>query len=277
MDSSVRVLVTGGAGLLGRALLRTAPAGFELHATRRSRPVDGAIGHAVDLADARAVAELVGALRPALVIHTAYDKDNLERDVVQATRAIAAAAAACGAWLVHLSTDIVFDGEQAPYGEDAPAAPLNDYGRAKAEAERAVRDGGRRHSIVRTSLIVPEEGESELLRSLRQPEPAQGFVDELRCPIADTDLARQIWELAALPEGERGGAWHLAGPEVISRFALALLVATRHGIPAGQVVPALNRSYSPRRPRDLRLSLARAEAALRTRARPISEVLFPTG
>ena len=78
----MRVLVTGGAGLLGGALIRGAPEGVEVHATWRETPVEGAEAHRVDLADAAAVDALLARLRPAIVIHTAYGKHDLDRDVL---------------------------------------------------------------------------------------------------------------------------------------------------------------------------------------------------
>ncbi len=270
----MRVLVTGGAGLLGTALIRAVPAGVELHATQRERPVEGAEAHRVDLADAAAVDALLGRLRPAVVIHTAYGKHDLDRDVVRATRNVAEACARASAGLVHMSTDVVLDGEGAPYDESAAPAPISDYGRAKAEAERAVGEILPGAAIVRTSVIVQVDEENETVRHLRAGTLPPAFVDELRCVIAVDDLAAQLWELALLPADRRGGVWNLAGPEALSRHALAVLLALRFGVDPRAVVPGLNRGFTPPRPRDLRLSTARADRELATRARPISEVLF---
>jgi len=99
------------------------------------------------------------------------------------------------------------------------------------------------------------------------------FVDELRCPIGVEDLAGELWEIAALPEDARGGVWHLVGPEALSRYALGVLVARRHGADADAIVPARSRGVGLPRPRDLRLLTTRADRELRTRPRAISEVL----
>ena len=79
--------------------------------------------------------ELFERLRPDVVIHTAYRQDEDDVNTVGSEN-VARAAAAVGARLVHLSTDVVFDGRKgAPYVEDDPVSPVTDYGRAKAEAE----------------------------------------------------------------------------------------------------------------------------------------------
>jgi dTDP-4-dehydrorhamnose reductase len=268
----VKALVTGGAGRLGSALLATAPAGVEVHATWRGTPLATPRTHRVELAGTAQVGVLLEALRPDVVIHTAYSQRDLAGDVVAATRNLARAAAARGARLVNLSTDMVYGGDCAPYAEGDTPAPINEYGRAKleAEAEAAAMAGA---ANVRTSLIVRTLAKDETVTALRNGTLPPAFVDELRSPIADVDLARQLWELAALPAEQMAGVWHLAGPESVSRYTLAVLLARSAGLDPAAVGTALNRDFLPPRPRDLRLLTARADRELTTRARPISEVL----
>ncbi|HEU4558309.1 MAG TPA: SDR family oxidoreductase [Longimicrobium sp.] len=273
----MRVLVTGGAGLLGTALVGIAPEGIDLHATQRSTPVpEGPRAHTMDLADDRAVEALFAEVRPDVVIHTAYGKTDFARDIILATRNVADACGRAGAALVHISTDVVFDGERAPYAEDDPPSPLTEYGQRKAEAERVVRQLAPSAAIVRTSVIVRTDGEDAVVKQLRAGTFPPAFVDELRSAIAVEDLAAQLWELALIPRERMAGVWHLAGPEAVSRYTLATLLALRHGI-RGKIVPALNREFTPRRPRDLRMLTTRADRELKTRARPISEALFSPG
>jgi dTDP-4-dehydrorhamnose reductase len=277
----VRILITGGAGLLGSELIARAPAGADLHATQRSRPVAGAEAHTVELSDPGVTGALLERLRPDLVIHTAYSQaaETAERDVLRATESLVHACAAARCDLIHVSTDAVFDGEHAPYAERDEPAPVHAYGRWKAAAERAVRERLPRAAIVRTSLIVrthpPDAGSAWVVNGLRRGEPMRLFVDELRCPIAAEDLAAQLWEIAAVPADARAGAWHLVGPEALSRYTLGVLVARRHGVDADAIVPARSLGAGLQRPRDLRLLTTRADRELRTRARPIGEVLSP--
>jgi dTDP-4-dehydrorhamnose reductase len=276
----VRVLITGGAGLLGGELIRQAPAGIDLHATRRSSPVAGAPSHAVDLADTDAVDALWDALRPDLVIHTAYTQNAGERDVWRATENVVRGCVAVGAGLICMSTDALLDGESSPFAESAEPAPVHEYGRWKSMAERHVRERMPDAAVVRTSLIVrahpPDRNSAWVTDALRRGEPVRLFTDELRCPIAVEDLAAQLWEIAALPADARGGVWHLAGPEAVSRYALGVLLAVRAGLDPAAIIPIPSASAPSPRPRDLRLLTARADAALRTRARPVSAVLFPS-
>lgn len=275
----MRVLITGGGGLLGGELICQAPAGVEVHATRRTSPVEGAESHGVELADAEAVEALWMRVRPDLVIHTAYSQAEGERDVWRATESVVHACRASGAALVCMSTDALLDGESSPYAESAEPAPVHEYGRWKARAELHVRAEMPDAAVIRTSLIVraepPDRNSAWVVDALRRGEPVGLFTDELRCPIAVEDLAAQLWEVALLDPTRREGVWHLAGPEAVSRYALGVLLALRHGVDPAAILPALSASAPAPRPRDLRLLTPRADRELRTRPRPISAVLIP--
>ena len=280
MTSQTRVLITGGAGLLGNCLLHLAPAGLELHATQRQTPItaDGVIAHTIELSDEAAVAALFAQVRPDLVIHTAYSMHAGERDIWRPTAHVVAGCQATQAELIHLSSDVIFDGESAPYNEADEPEPVHEYGRWKTKAERYVRQQDPQAAIIRTSLITqftPLDTRSAwVANSLRENKPISLYVDELRCPIIVEDLAHQIWEMTTLSADERAGVWHLVGPEVVSRYALGLLVAAHEGLDPAAITPALNGSSARPRPRDLRLLTTRADQMLNTTARPISMLLL---
>jgi dTDP-4-dehydrorhamnose reductase len=260
VSSMQRLTVTGGCGYLGRALVARAPArGWEVRATWFERPpsADGDWIR-VDVRDGAAVANaLAGA---DAVVHTAYRQGEGEWDVnVTGSEAVARAAAGCR--LVHLSSDVVFSGERGNYVEDDAPAPVNSYGRSKAEAERRVAAAHPAATLVRTSLIYGGEEPGPQERLAR--ENRRFFVDELRSPVHVGDLADAILELLAL---EVPGPLHVAGADDVSRFEFAVLL----GADPEQLVAART---TPERAPNVTLDSSRARGLLSTRLRGVREVL----
>jgi dTDP-4-dehydrorhamnose reductase len=267
----VRVLVTGAGGLLGSAVCRTAPPAVEVVGAVRTSPApDGVPTFPVDLAGPDAVDAMAGR-RPDAVIHCAYGMNRA--DIVGATESVVGACVASGAALVTISTDALFDGEQAPYVESDPPSPITDYGRWKAEAEDIVGTALPDAAIVRTSLLVhsdpPDHGAEWLAATIRRGERVTLFDDELRCPVMAPDLAACLWELVALPPEGRGGVWHVAGPLAMSRAELGRLMIEHYDLDGSKVDVASQASVPGPRPRDVRLSCERALRTLHTRPRPV--------
>lgn len=150
----MRILVTGGRGLVGGPLARRLGASHEVLAV----DVDE-----LDVRDAAACERTVAAFRPERVAHLAAwtDVDGAEKDAAGAAavnaegaRNVAAACRRAGAAMLYVSTDYVFDGtKRAPYAEDDPVAPLSVYGRTKLDGERLVRETAARWWIVRCQSI----------------------------------------------------------------------------------------------------------------------------
>jgi dTDP-4-dehydrorhamnose reductase len=252
------LLVTGGSGYLGRELLRRRPGA--VGASRGS-------GVRLDVRDAAAVQAALGELRPAVVIHTAYAMDDRATTYGGAVN-VARAAARIGARLIHLSTDVVFDGEKgAPYVEEDEPTPVTAYGRDKADAEPAVRDAHPEALVVRSSLMYggAEPGRHE--RTAADPESVF-FTDELRSPVHVGDLAGALLELAG---GEHSGILHVAGADALSRYDFARLLAPHPERVRGSTIEGSGLA----RPRECVLSSARAATLLRTRLRGAREVLEP--
>ena len=124
--------------------------------------------HCGDFANPAGVAETVRTLRPDVIVnaaaHTAVDKAESEADLARTLNAttpgaIAQEAAKLGAWLVHYSTDYVFDGSgNRPWVETDPPAPLSVYGRTKLEGEQLIAEAGAKHLILRTSWVYAARG-----------------------------------------------------------------------------------------------------------------------
>jgi dTDP-4-dehydrorhamnose reductase len=262
-----RLFVTGLGGYLGAELGRRAPAaGWE---------VAGIVGSAqLDVRDAEGVRAAVVAARPDVVVHTAYRMDDATVNV-EGTRAVVAAAAAAGARLVHLSTDVVFGDGDRPLTEDDPPGPVTEYGASKLEAERACPPDA---LIVRTSLLYggarPSPHEVAAIEAADGARDMAFFTDEVRCPIAVGDLAQALLELAASgfdpAHPPPTGPLHVAGADALDRLQFARLVAAHRGRDPDALRGGVG---GPGRPKRLELDCSRAQAILRTRLRGAREVL----
>lgn len=251
-----RLLVTGATGYLGQVLVG--------HASASGWDVTGVGSADVDVRDRRAVEALVADARPDVVVHTAYRRDGptAAAVIVDGTAHVANATAAAGARLVHLSTDVVFDGRAGrPYREPDLQTPITDYGRAKATAEHLVRTLTPTALVVRTSLIYGGPGGPVSPHEEVAHDPAATFWDDVvRCPVQVDDLARALLELAP---AELTGILHVAGPEAVSRRQFAELIIGR---------PVRHAPAPADQPLDCRLDTSRAIATLATVLRGVSEV-----
>ncbi|GAB4206468.1 MAG: SDR family oxidoreductase [Roseiflexaceae bacterium] len=247
-------------------------------ATYHSHPpsLPGASFLPLDIRDAAATAALIFQLRPDLIIHTAYVQSgpDLQRVTVDGSEAVARAAAAVGARLVHLSSDALLDGE-APdrYTDNAPAAPVNPYGQAKADAEQRVAAHHPSALIARTSLIyggnTPSPHERLVLDALAGRAQVTFFTDEIRCPVHVCDLALALLELAAQPVQ---GVLNVAGADAVSRYTFACLIAAAHGLDPAGLHSAQSIAAPQRRPRNCALDSSVAQGLIRTRLRGVHEV-----
>jgi dTDP-4-dehydrorhamnose reductase len=241
----VNLLITGGAGFLGSELRRQAP---DALATWHRMRVDG--GVQLDVRDEAATMRCFLKHGPDVVIHTAYVMGDAGT-IVHGTHNVALAAHRVGARLIHVSTDLVFDGEHgAPYDEDDEPRPVMEYGQHKLEAEQLVRRVHPDALIVRTSLLLgPPDGAQE---ALARRDDVEFFTDEIRTPIRVRSLAAALLELAPL---DLGGILHVAGDDAISRYDLATAL---------RGAPVRGRPTPPGRARNVALDSARARALLQS-------------
>ena len=235
--------------------------------SRHAPPQDRGGRHvACDLVDARRTAEVVGALRPDLVIHTQalsdVDRCELEPDAARAQNVGATASllrALERAWLVQISTDYVFDGTKGtPYDENDEPRPVSVYGRMKLDAERLAL-GYPRAVVVRPStLFGPGRANfcDTIVARLRAGEPVEAFADQVTSPTYTVDLAEGLEALcAALGRADEPPARvvHVANAGGCSRVTFARRIAELIGgspelvrpIPmAAQRRPARRPAYS---------------------------------
>jgi len=260
------ILVTGGSGQVGGAILRLAGRDAEIVAPGRDQ---------LDLTDAQALAAMI-ATRPwaAIVNCAAYTAvDKAESDVVAAWRvnalapaALAAASNAAGVPILHVSTDYVFSGAKSDfYVEDDSVAPLGVYGASKLGGELAVRSANPRHIILRTAWVVSATGGNFLKTMLRlgaERPHLRVVADQKGCPTSADDIARAILTILGRIGGGPYGTYHFVNAGQASWHDLAERVFARaatHGHPVPSVEPIATSDYPTpaARPANSRLATAK--------------------
>ena len=215
----MNILLLGANGQLGWELQRSlAPLG---RVTALGR--EGTGTHLADLSQPQGLTALVDQVAPDVIVnaaaHTAVDRAESEPELARTINAtapgvLARAAAARGAWLVHYSTDYVFDGSgQQPREEDAPTGPLSIYGQTKLEGEATIRASGCHHLILRTSWVYAARGGNfakTMLRLAQERERLTVIDDQIGAPTG-ADLLADLSAHAlrsALADPAKAGTYH---------------------------------------------------------------------
>ncbi len=294
MSRSLRVLVTGGRGQLGRdlhdVLVGSVPAGGAdasvpgiLPAlTKGFAEVVGPGSDQLNVVDRTAVREAADAFRPDIVLHAgAYTKvDACESDPDTAfavnaigTRNVAEAAVGVGAHLVYISTDYVFDGTlDRPYVEWDEPNPRSVYGRSKLGGELEVHAAaGPSATVVRTGWVSGAHGANMVKTVLRlaaeNPRGQLRFVDDQHgCPTFTADLARAVVRLAL---DRRPGTFHVTNQGETTWFGFARAALAAAGLDPECVAPIATAELDPPRPAPRPANSRLDNAALRLSGLPM--------
>ena len=246
----MKVLVFGGAGMLGQAVEQEARSrGWDVLALSREQ---------ADVTDRGRLLEWAGTFQPDAVLncaaHTKVDACETEVDRAFAINAegagnAAAAAESVGARLVHVSTDYVFDGKaHDPYREDAPTGPLSVYGKSKLEGERRALEYDRALAV-RTSWLFGPGGPNFVATMVGLIEagkvPLRVVDDQVGGPTYTPFLAKALLDLAGLGAT---GVLHYQNREPVSWYAFATEIARQSG-GAVEVMPVTTAEFRRPAPR----------------------------
>lgn len=267
MDDPV-VMLTGARGQVG----------YEL---RRSLPSIGRVisftSSDLDLRDERAIRDAVRRVRPDVIInaaaYTAVDMAEEERGVcmainAEAPRVLAEEAERCGAWIVHFSSDYVFDGSgSAPRDESSPASPLSVYGASKLAGDEGVARAAERYLIFRTSWVYASRGKNfvlTMMRLMRDRDEVRVVDDQrgaptwarriassvaraLPCAMERGASASGVYDLTASGETTWCGFARAIAEEIGSRCAVVPITSSEFGAPAARPADSLMSNEKIRR------------------------------
>jgi len=261
--SRAPILLTGGTGQVGQAVLRQADKrGLDIVAPNRAQ---------MDLSNAQSIADMVASRPWSAVIncaaYTAVDRAETDAELAAQVNAVApgifaAETAKLDIPIIHVSTDYVFDGtKDAPYVEGDEVDPLGVYGRTKEMGESAVRSVNPRHAIIRTAWVVSAGGANFVNTMIRlaSERPEVSVVDDqIGCPSNASDIAQALLTVVQQPNA-RYGTWHFVNGGDASWYDLAARVFVNMGqrglpTPVLKAIPSSQYPTPAKRPSNSRLS-----------------------
>ena len=267
MMTKAPILLTGGTGQVGQAVLRhAAEQDLEIFAPNRAQ---------MDLTNVQSITDMVASRQWSAAIncaaYTAVDRAETEAELAEQVNAVAPAIFAAETAkrdipIVHVSTDYVFDGtKDSPYTEEDEVNPLGVYGRTKEMGEAAVRKLNPRHAIIRTAWVVSAGGANFLNTMIRlaSERPEISVVDDqIGCPSNASDIAQALLNVAH--QNGLYGTWHFVNGGEASWFDLATRLFAemkRRGLntPVMQAIPTSQYPTPAKRPGNSRLSTAAIE------------------
>src|SRR5581483_7540681 len=273
----MKIFLTGASGFLGSNLLRVAQEKFndEIFAAVHSWQPQSSPNFQfapIELTDRDAVLTTVRAVQPDVIIHSAFmihlaqmyrERELAWRTNVEATHHLTDAANECGAQIIFISTDWVFDGTQGDATETTPPNPINYYGVMKIACERIVAERAQSWAVARVAGVSGvhwlrrDEKQTQnagfgnfvsaVLASLRRGQPFPVWLGEnvnLRAtPSLATDSAEMILKIAHLNAQD---IFHCTGGESIERLQFAQRIAQAFGYDAGWIQPTAPTNDLPR-------------------------------
>lgn len=249
----MRVFVTGSRGQLGSALVSRFVA--------RGDEVVGSDRPEFDITEPASVSAAFASVRPEVVVNcaawTAVDEAEINEDAAMAVNGVgpgllAGACAATDAWLVQVSTDYVFSGDEpGAYAEGAEPNPQSAYGRTKLAGELAVREMlPDRHYIVRTAWLYGPNGQNfvrTMLRLADERETVSVVTDQVGQPTSAEDLADQI--IALIDAHPPAGTFHATNAGEVSWFDFAQEIFRLAGLDPARVLPVTSEEFQRPAPR----------------------------
>lgn len=273
----MKILLLGADGQLGWQLRRSLGVIGHVTALARGSTPCG------DLADAAGIVRTVRELRPDAIVnaaaYTAVDRAESETELAfainhRACEVLATEASRLGAWLVHYSTEYVFDGSgEAPWRETDAAAPLNAYGRSKLAGEQAIAQACPRHLVLRTSWLFDTWGDNFLkwlLRAASRQAALDIVDDQWGAPTRAALVADVTAHLLRTATPELAGIYHVAAGGETNRHgyaAYALACSAACGLPlqarpdSVRAVPSTAFPTAAARPANSRLDTSRLRSA----------------
>lgn len=290
-----KILITGGSGALGWNLCRQWQETYEITATYfRNLPDDTRVQwERINLLETKALAPMIKKVKPDLVLHlaaianTAFCEQHpaLSHHInVYTTLELAKVTKELGIPMIFTSTDLVFNGNSAPYSEDDFCYPLSQYGLQKQQAEEALLEDFEQVTIARLPVLFgptptyTHNFYTESLKKLQAGESIKAFTDEYRATMSMQVAGEWLQRLIQYRLTSKQAALslvHLAGKERLSRYELVQALATAMELSTEHIEPIEQQALDlvPARPPDVTLDISLAKEVLHYEPPSVKEQL----
>jgi dTDP-4-dehydrorhamnose reductase len=258
-----KILVTGSNGLLGQKLIGILKGkeNIQLFATAKGKnrlPQSNDYTYlTMDITNEHEVKSIIKKVKPDVIIHTAamtnVDQCETERALcwkmnVDAVAYLVEACTENNSFLIHLSTDFIFDGKNGPYDENASPNPISYYGESKLAAEQIILASNIKWAIARTVLvygIVADMSRTNIIlwvkKSLEDGKTISVVTDQFRTPTLAEDLAMGCWQIA---ENEVHGIFNISGKDFLTPYEMAIKTANFFGLDTKLISMADSSTFS---------------------------------
>jgi len=290
---SQRMLITGASGFLGGIIADALKHDFQTSITYNTTPLqlDGCQALQLDFCQPETVTYVLENAQPDIVVHCAAQasgavcqmKPELAEQInVNGTRMLLESLSSTDCFFIHISTDLIFDGNKAFSTENDTPNPVSIYGQTKLRAEQAVQELSKNYVILRPALMygpVSPTGKGSFVQwmdhAFREEERVNLFEDEYRTPLYAPDVAKAIKRLTEIKPKHR--IFNFGGPERITRVQFGHILAKICGHDESKINPTrltdLDTGYP--RPTDVSMDSTRIQKELGIELTSVEEGLKP--
>ena len=255
----VKILVTGGTGLLGNKIVSLHSKEYTITGTYNKTKPDFKNAVRLDIVNKKQF-KIIEKIKPDIIIHTAgltnvdYCEDHRKeawKINVEGTKNIIDISKKIGNKIVFISTDYIFDGKNGPYEEEDEPNPINWYGKTKLEGENSLKSSGMEYYIIRTTVLYGWNKYNLnfvtwAINELKNGRKIRVVTDQYGSPTLADDIAEIILKLIML---NKQGVYNVVGVDLVNRYDFALEIAKIFDLNSELIIPVTSEELNQKAPR----------------------------
>lgn len=260
----MRVFIVGASGFIGNILLDYFSKEHQVDGSFYSNPVEGLVH--LDMTDKKFVMDIITSLKPDVIMHPAanpnveYCEEHQKETWyvnVEGSKNLIESAHDIGAKFVFFSSDYIFDGTEGPYSEEDIPNPINEYGKQKLAVEKLIKDSIENYLIIRTTVVYGWERHGKnfvmaMIRNLNSGKFMKIPYDQIGSPTYADNMVQVVKELVKL---DKIGVYHVAGSDLMNRYAFAKNVADIFELDESLLIPVTTDELGQKAKRPLKAGM----------------------